>query len=128
MRRGLLDTFLSRRTMHDKCFYFKRIDYQEYDTDSSVLEYDYADANGFFYAKPVSAEDISANPIAGAFLFDVNTITLQTTDDISDLERNDIVVFRKQKYRVDNIQQIPYRNTNDFVDDITYVYYLRLRR
>lgn len=126
MRNGLVDIFTSRRDCFDECQFWK-IDEDEY-VDANELVYS-TEPSGFFNAKQVTSEENSAQVVGGVFMFDSSNITLKTNDDIDEvLKKNYIVLFRNEIWRVENVQKAPIKKNYQFSNEISYTFYVRLKK
>lgn len=124
MRSGMLDLFTSRRTMHDKCNYWRR----ESNEDINALIHEINEPSGFFYAKQITSIQDMPQVLAGVFLFDSETVTIQSNDELDKLKRDDIVQFRGEIWRLEQIQATPIRINNQYNYDVQMTYFLRLKR
>lgn len=112
-----------RRANFNKCFYWNR-------KDKNVDKEEYAHenkANGFFFAKEIAPITNSKNIVNGAFMFNSNQTTLQTSDRIN-IESGDIVQFMNELWRVVDVQEKNIRKQSQFnhkVDCITYIQLVR---
>lgn len=124
MRSGFVDTYVSRRCCFDNCRYWKK-DLVE---SNNEFDYEYEEPSGFFACKQITGIQNMPQVIAGMFMFDSQTVTIQSYEDLSDLERDDIIQFRGEIYRLQDIQSTPLRKNNQFYDETCMVYYMRLKR
>ena len=125
-RRGLADfMFTSRRTFFDRCLYWK-VDNEQ--PNRSKLDYLQDEPSGFFDAKLYSQFYNDKNVIAGVFMFDEENVTIITEADLSAVKQNDVVMFREELYRINNISKQPIRTNNQFSDNVGYSYILSLKR
>ena len=138
MRNGFNDTlFGSRRDYFDKCRFWKKVDFtnEEYSSivvvsnDRNKLMHNLREPSGYFYAKPISAENSNSNLIGGTFMFESNSVTLKTNDDISMIQKDDLVEFRGMIYRLVSLQKKLLRmNPSQYSNEAKYSYYLELIR
>ena len=124
MRSGFVDMFTSRRDCFDDCRYWKKLE----DDNMNYIDYEYEEPSGFFAAKQITSIQNMPQVVAGLFMFDSNTVTLQSYEDLSELSRDDIVEFQGEIYRLQDIQAARLRKTNQFTDYGGKVYYMRLKR
>jgi hypothetical protein len=124
MRSGMLDLFTSRRTMHDKCNYWRR----ESNEDINALIHEINEPSGFFYAKQITSIQDMPQVLAGVFLFDSETVTIQSNDELDKLKRDDIIQFRGEIWRLEQIQATPIRINNQYNYDVQMTYFLWLKR
>lgn len=125
MRTGFVDIFTSRRTMFDKCQFWKRNEDDYVDTNEIVYS---IEPSGYFSAQQVSGEENSPQVIGGIYMFDSNRVTIKTNDDIEIIKKNDVVLFREEGWRVENVQKIPVKKVNQYCSEIYYTFYLRLKK
>ena len=121
-----VNIYHSRRTNYRKCIYWIR------DERDSVANASKWIANkkpaGSFYAKPISNKTTMNNQVSGIMLFDRNTITLETDDDIDNIQLNSIVKYNNVVWILENIQAIPHKKEMAFSTRIHYKYVLTIRR
>ena len=123
---GNIDIYHSRRTNYEECIYWVR--------DESVAVGDLNQwvlknkSNGVFYAKEVSPEYNQANPQANVFLFDKNIITLETDDDVDDIDRGCVVLYNGKPWMVDNVQRQLHRKESQFDTEKHYKTIVSIRR
>ena len=99
MAGGCIDLFTTRRTYFYQCNYW-RVDDLNKNINELVNE---QKPTGRFYAKKENAETNQGNVVGGAFMFDANSITISTADDI-DIQKNDAVLFDGEVWRVRDVQ------------------------
>lgn len=124
MRSGFVDMFTSRRDCFDDCRYWKKIE----DDNMNYIDYEYEEPSGYFAAKQITSIQNMPQVVAGLFMFDSNSVTIQSYEDLSELSRDDIIEFRGNIYRLQDIQSTPIRKNNQFYDEVCMVYYMRLKR
>lgn len=120
---GLMDIFTSRRVEFDDCVFWKRDE-----EISNFLEYDMLESCATFSASQITSIEQMPQVVAGIFMFDSSTVTIKSYDDLSEMDFNDVVKFRGKFYRVESVQGVPTRKTNQFTDAVGYTYYMRLKR
>lgn len=125
-RGGLAEMFTSRRTTFEKCFFWS----QERCRDNVKREEisRKIKPTGYFMAKDSSDENSTHQTVGGAFIFERNTITLKTYDDISNLEHDDFVKYDGRMWIVDDIRRKKNRRQSQFGTATPYVYYISLRK
>ena len=111
--------------MFDKCKYWA-VDEEEYVDENEITHL--FEPSGYFDAKQINAIENSPQVISGVFMFDSNRTTIQTNDDVEDIQKNYLVEFRNEIWRVENVQRTPIRKNYQFSEEVTYTYYLRLKR
>ncbi|MBR3208874.1 MAG: hypothetical protein IKF82_01255 [Bacilli bacterium] len=123
---GLVDfMFTDRRDKFDMCKYWE-ID--KTNSNKSKLEYLNVEPSGLFYAKLYSPQSYDKNIVGGVFMFDEETTSIISNDDLSGIMENYIVEFRGNLYRVDSVSKRQLRKTNQFNDIFGYSYVLNLKR
>lgn len=65
--------------------------------------------SGKFDAKQPQAQTVSSNIVAGVLMTDSYVVTLESYDDLSELEKDDIVIFDNDFYKVEKVSSIPLR-------------------
>ena len=132
-----VDLFTSRRNHFNKCYYWKRNEQEEemkqdlysmvsIDNDSKEMCYE-REPNGWFDANEISNYEENNQIIAGAFMFDDNTVTLETNDNIPILGINDIVVFDNKVWRVTKTARKKRKRQAQFSNDYSYKTYISLK-
>lgn len=82
---------------------------------------------GTFFAKEVTPYVSENQDIDNSFLAEQKTVTLETKDNICKVNRNDIVKFNEENYRVDRIQKIPVKKHRQYMIKPSHTYYITLR-
>lgn len=128
MYHGTADIFTSRRTNFLDCEYWLVVKGEE-QTDKSTLMHE-KQKSGVFSASIEGTEENSNSVIAQTLLFDSNSLTISTDDDISDMKKNAIILMVDTGliWRVDRVSKLPIRTNYQFDNSISYKYYLDLRR
>lgn len=132
------DLFTSRRNHFSKCYYWKRNNREiemgedlytmvSVDEDSNEMSYE-REPDGWFDANEISNYEENNQIIAGAFMFDDNTITLETNDNIPILGINDIVVHDNHVWRVTKVARKKRKRQAQFSKDYSYKTYVSLKR
>ena len=112
-----------RRSNFSKCYYWNRLD-----KDVDKEEYAHSNkTNGFFYAKEIAPITNNKNVINGAFMFDRNQTTLQTSDKV-EIESGDIVKYQDELWRVVDVQSKIIRSQSQFIRKPDVKTYLQLVR
>lgn len=123
---GMADLlFTDRRTNFDRCRYWT-VDREN--PKKNILDYLEEEPSGFFNARMYSPQEKNKNIIAGSFMFDEETLAITTKDDVGDIEQNDVICFREELYRVQNIQKRHIRTNNQYSDRIGFSYLIYLKR
>lgn len=125
---GTVDVFTSRRTNFLDCEYWIVAKGEE-QKDKSILMHE-KQKSGVFSASIDGAEENSNSVIAQTLLFDSNSVTISTDDDVSDIKKNTIILMVDTGliWRVDRVSKLPIRTNYQFDNMISYKYYLDLRR
>ena len=128
MSYGTVDVFTSRRTNFLDCEYWVVAKGEE-QKDKSILMHE-RQKSGVFSAGIDGVEENSNSVIVQTLLFDSNSVTISTDDDISDIKKNAIVLMVDTGliWRVDRVSKLPIRTNYQFDNTISYKYYLDLRR
>jgi len=124
MARGCINLGTSRRTCHNKTFYWKRNEDDEF--DESMYEHN-VEYDGVFYAKDVRAKASSKQDISGMFLFDSNVITIMTYDKV-DIKSGDVVKYDNQIWKVEDVQERDINKNNEFMKEPDKETYINLKR
>ena len=106
------DLFQSRRNQNEYCRWWGRKERDSSgDFEEDILVYKNV-PSGFFYAKEISGEAQDDNVIGGIFMTDKTSVTIMSSDDLSDLYnvkqdiRNRVLVeYQGELWRVDNVQK-----------------------
>jgi hypothetical protein len=130
----MLDIWTSRRGNFIECEYWLKEDYV---MDTNLVDFIknpddeivyQREPDGVFFAKESGSYTSDNQTIAEAFMVKRESISLETSDDISRLRQNDIVKFNDKKYRVDSIQKVPFKNQRQFLaNSQSFTYYLTLK-
>lgn len=117
--------FTSRRDKHKLCIYWKQDESEYY--DKNEIGY-LKKPEGKFYAKEVNAQQDSSQTVGGVFMFDSSTVTLKTDDNVSNINKNDIVKYNDEMWRVVSIQKKPIRKNAQFMKKSIYTYFIDLKK
>lgn len=121
-----LDLFQSRNTYHEYCRYWNRDERDIYDNSELAQK---RVPSGHFWAKEIASHVNEDQVVAGVFLFEKNTITIKSPDDLSSIKANDVIEFRGEIWRVDNIQKKQFKiQSNEFSipSKVSHYWYLNL--
>lgn len=121
----MLDLWKGRRTLFIKCEYWSQIENEDIVARNQII-YE-RKSSGHFYAKEINSVTVDNQVLGEAFMFQSNNVTLQTTDDISNLSINDKVKYLDKEYRVDSIQKIAENKQRQYRNKVSYTYYISLR-
>ncbi len=123
---GRVDLFHSRRTNYHKCEYWVRDKRAASGTPSQWVLYN--QSSGTFYAKPLSVKSTQMNVVNGVWALDNNHITLETDDDVIDIDRGCIVKFDEQLWLVEAVQREIHNKESEFCKHIDYKYIISLTK
>ena len=122
------DIYNSRSTYHEKCRWWHRNESDEIETDEIITK---RIADGTFVAKEVSPVRTQDIQVGGAFMFEKDTITIKSPDNLFGLSSEDLVEFRGELWRVITVQRSKARNQNTFFGNdknCSHYWYLELRK
>lgn len=126
MPRGSTDIFTSRRTNFIDCEYWLIAKEDITRTKEELVFNERPD--GFFSAKFENQFENSVSVIGQSFMFDSNTVTISTEDDVKDLKKNCLVKFNGDVWRINIITRIPIRNDFQMSKEIRFKTTMELRR
>lgn len=122
----MIDLYASRRDRFIECKYWLKI------KDKNIVKPNQIIFNtiptGSFYAKEVNPYSKNNQVIAELFMLKEESVLISTCDDVSGLELNDRVEMDEKKYRVNSIQESPFKKNRQFSTNITKEYFIELRR
>lgn len=122
----MIDLYASRRDRFIECKYWLKI------KDKNIVKPNQIIFNtvptGSFYAKEVNPYSKNNQVIAELFMLKEESVLISTCDDVSGLELNDRVEMDEKKYRVNSIQESPFKKNRQFSTSITKEYFIELRR
>lgn len=122
----MIDLYASRRDRFIECKYWLKI------KDKNIVKPNQIIFNtvptGSFYAKEVNPYSKNNQVIAELFMLKEESVLISTCDDICGLELNDRVEMDEKKYRVNSIQESPFKKNRQFSTSITKEYFIELRR
>lgn len=120
------DLFQSRRNYNIRCRWWTRNESDKYDESEYIYK---RIPNGTFWAKEINAEVTDDNIINGMFLVSRTQVTIESPDDLSSIENDDLVEYQGSLWKVSNIQKRKSRIQNtEFakVEKISHFWYLSL--
>ena len=127
------DLFQSRRNQNEECRWWSRNESEEFEEDELIYK---RVPRGYFYAKEVNPEVQDDNIIAGVFATDKTSVTIMSSDDLSDLYNENqnignrtLVEYQDKIWRVDSVQKRKARIQNtEFgkVEQASHYWYLSL--
>lgn len=118
-----VDIFSSRRDYFDECEYWLR----KKSDNPNELVYNDRRPDGYFDAKMSNPENFGTDVVGGVFMFDTNSVMIETNDDVFMLKPNDVIKFRGNIYMITDIQKKPLRKNNQYTNELNYKYYISLR-
>lgn len=122
----MIDIYHSRRVNYKLSYYWKRNESVKIgDASKWVLE---NKPSGSFYAKPESEQSLIKNQIHNEFLLDRNSIVISTSDEINDLDSEDLVLYSGKTWLVVSIQRKIHIKETEFSSEEHYTSYINLRR
>lgn len=126
MPRGTVDLFTSRRTNFIECKYWL-ISKEDMGKNKEDLTHNKM-YDGTFDAKFENQIENTMSVIGQTFMFDSNTVSISTLDDISDLKKNCLVEFYNLVWRVNDVTRAPIKSDFQMSNEIRFKYYMELRR
>lgn len=126
----MINIFNTRRTAHNFCEWWSR------NKDSANInpsDYIYnTERTGCFWAEATSASTREKQNFGGVFLFDMDSIIIETYDNVTRMRAGDIVKYKGGVWRVTNIQYVndkkrEYFSDGDF-DSANYVTYIQMKK
>lgn len=120
-----INLFHSRRTSYALCKYWKRKTNGYGDANELIHN---EKPSGYFYAKTMSAKNKDLETLQGVMMYDKDSLTLKTTDDVKDLKAQDIIEFRGSLWFVDNVQVEEIVKQTQFNYSNSFIYYLSIRK
>lgn len=126
MSEGAIDLFTSRRVNNLKCEYWNLTN-SNLDVDRNKFVYENK-PSGFFTATE-GGEYSESSQRSSVFLVDTNSLSLITSDDISDLKVQSIIKIdgNKKLWRVVSISKTPIKRISYLSNDSRFTYYLTLK-
>lgn len=121
---GNVDIYHSRRTNYAECKYWTRNE-KVGSPESWILNHT---PSGKFYAKEISPKYNQFGQLGNVFGYDINGITLETDDDVYELERGCLVLYNGHCWTVENVQYQVHRKESQFSQHIDYKYIISIRR
>ena len=124
----MIDLWMSRRDKFIQCKWFSQNETEPY-VGNDQIEY-FQHPSGMFYAKEMNSYSLENQALGDAFLVDANNITLETSDNVKDIELNDLVEYEGFIWRVNSKTTRPVNKQRQFrrLRSISEITYLALRR
>ena len=123
-----IDLFQSRRNYNEQCRWWKRNESDEYEENEIVYK---RIPSGSFSAKEVNAHVYTDVTIGGTFMFDKETVTIKTPDNVSGMTARDIVEYKGELYIVNDVQKQVSRMQNGVFGNeknSSHFWYISLRK
>ena len=123
-----IDLYNSRATYNERCRWWHRNEDENISSDEITTQ---RVANGSFCVKEVSPLRRQDIQVGGAFMFEKDTITLKSPDNLFSIASEDLVEFRGEIWRVVSVQRSKARNQNTFFGsekNCSHYWYLELRK
>lgn len=123
----MIDLKQSRRTKFVQCQYWSQL------SDPDIVKFNELayekEPNGFFKASIVGSFSEENQTLENAFMYKKTNVVVETTDNVRELERNDLVKMKGKMYRVEDIQRTPVQKQQQFLKDeyVSYTTYISLR-
>ena len=123
-----VDLYNSRSTYHERCRWWHRNESEELEPDEIAMK---RIADGSFLAKEVSPVRTQDIQVGGVFMFEKDTITIKSPDNLKGVASEDIVEFRGELWRVITIQRSKSKIQNTYFgkdNNCSHYWYLELRK
>ena len=118
-----VDIYNTRRGYFNKCKWYAR----DEDTGESNEIIISRPANGIFYAKEIAAQTSQDKVINGMFLFDQDTITIESQDSLTGIKRGCLVEYNGKIWHLINVQESIVKKQREFTHKTSATWYLQLR-
>lgn len=82
---------------------------------------------GMFLAMEINEKSDRANQLSNSFMWDVNSVTLETNDLVDDLVRGCVVLYLNHAWLVNGVQRMIHRQESEFAEE-RYTTYISLTR
>ena len=122
------DFYNSRATYNEKCRWWHRNENEELETDELIMQ---RVPSGSFLAKEVTPKRTQDIQVGGVFMFEKDSITIKSPDNLEGIASEDLVEFRGRLWRVQSVQSSKARNQNTFygkAERCSHYWYLELRK
>lgn len=120
-----IDIYHSRRGKFRRCRYWVRDTSKNIDRSKFVLE---NKATGVFYAEEVDSIVNDQKQVLNVMMFDKNSVSLETRDEVDDISRGSIVEYNGDIWFVENVQFIPHKKETEFSNKLHFTTLLNLRK
>lgn len=123
-----IDIYQSRATYNEKVKWWSRDIRNRNEYDEIIMK---KTPTGIFWAKETTPLRNDSQTIMGSIRVDQQTITIKTTDNLTEMKENDLVLFRGKKWIVLSIQMSKSKNQHTVFGTDKYCshyWYLELHR
>lgn len=126
------DLFQSTRNFNEYCKWWSQNESDDYYDNEIVYK---RVPDGCFYAKEISPETKNDNTVAGIVMFDKNSVTIYSPDDLQSLykafsvKNRGLVEYQGELWRIENVQKRKARIQNsEFASDenVSHYWYISL--
>ena len=121
----MINIYHSRRGKFRRCRYWKRDTSKSVDLNQYKLE---KTATGIFYAIEINNLVNDQKQVSNVILFDKNTATLQTEDEINDISKGCIVEYLNEIWYVESCQFVPHIKEGEFSNKLHTSTIINIRR
>lgn len=101
MAGGFVDIYQSNRKFFEKCYFWKNDDKNNYNLNEYVIK---NKPEGFFYARKYNPI-MQRKETVSSFMYNKSSLTIETNN-LIDIDVNDIIKFSNEYWIVVNIQRI----------------------
>lgn len=122
---GSVDLWQSRRANFEKCEWWKRDNEATKDLSKFVLS---KKRQGYFYATEANSQSFKNSQYGGVFMSRETNITLKTNDDVDEIQEGDIVRYSNALWRVTDVQVSEIHKQKQFLDEVSKVTYIGIKR
>ena len=123
---GYAEMCTSRRTCFNKCYFWS------IEKNSDIVNREEIcrkrSPGGFFMAKEQYDQEEDRQVISNAFVFERNSVTLKTYDNISNMQHDDIVKYDENIWSVVSIRKKKVRRQSQYGKSTPFIYFVSLRR
>ena len=118
-----VDIYNTRRGYFNKCKWWQR----DEDTSESNEIIIAKAPSGIFYAKESAAKTSQDKVINGMFLFDQDTITIESQDSLIGIKRGCLVEYNGSLWHLINVQESIVKKQREFTQKTSATWFLQLR-
>lgn len=121
----MIDIYHSRRGHFKLCKYWNR---NENDSVGDLSKWIInKKPDGVFYAKQITPKINQANQLNNVFMYDRNSVTIETSDKVDTIKRGSVVQFLNKEWLVQSVQFELHHKESEYSDD-EYTTYMQLTR